>query len=149
MNNVRPPAFLSHHWNRVCNIACIEMMHCSSPQALRLGSMVRFGSDIQVRRAEGNWILLGFENKMLFVNFTGRLLGFLEEQVNTLCVTCSMQALKKRNGWFIPGVLGSVELSSVPFWWETTSKHLLVPVQSNAAKSCVLGHFIYFNKINK
>ena len=32
---------------------------------------------------------------MLFVNFTGRLLGFLEEQVDTLSVTCSMQALKR------------------------------------------------------
>lgn len=29
------------------------------------------------------------------VNFTGRLLRFLEEEVDTLSVTCSMQALKR------------------------------------------------------
>lgn len=32
---------------------------------------------------------------MLFVNCTGRLLGFLEEQVDTLSVTRTTQALKR------------------------------------------------------
>lgn len=30
------------------NMACIQMMHCSSQQTLRLGSMVQFGSEIRV-----------------------------------------------------------------------------------------------------
>lgn len=30
------------------NMLCIQMMHCSSQQTLSLGSMVQFGSELQV-----------------------------------------------------------------------------------------------------
>lgn len=85
---------------------------------------------------------------MLFVNFTGRLLCFLEEQVDLLCFTCSVQALKREMGGFFQDFFAVLSFHLSRFDVDR-EKHLGVPAQSNAIKSHVLGHFIYFDKINK
>lgn len=99
------------------------------------------------RWAEGSWILLGFGNEILFVSFTG--LDFFRERSRHKHSIKFDTNSEEQSGWFIPGFLCCNEFSSVSFWRETASKHLWVPVQSNTTKSFLLGHFIYFNKINK
>lgn len=51
---------------------------------------------------------------MLFVNFTGRLLCSLEEQVDLTLFYVFSASSEERNGRFIPGLLCNPEFSSLP-----------------------------------